>query len=62
MMTIYDLFDAGWTARPVSLYDEEGVEGWRWEDASGTERDTVVGDWGREPPLPTCEIDDVSNQ
>lgn len=51
-MTIYDLFNRGWTATPVSLYDEEGVEGWRWEDAEGNERGTVMGDWSELPPLP----------
>lgn len=52
MITIYDLFAAGWTAHKVSLYDEEGCEGWRWEDADGNERGEVLGDWSEEPPLP----------
>jgi hypothetical protein len=61
-MTIYDLFNAGWTATPVSLYDEEGVEGWRWEDDEGNERSTVMGDWNEPPPMLDCEIKLNSNR
>lgn len=28
---------AGWEAEPVSLYDEECVEGWRWTSPTGKE-------------------------
>lgn len=35
----------------VSLYDEEGVEGWRWTAPDGTEW-TEMGDWNEEPPMP----------
>lgn len=51
-MTIYDLFNAGWTVEPASLYDEEGVEGWRWFDPDYNEHSTVIGCWHEQPPLP----------
>lgn len=54
-MTIYDLFGQGWTAEPTSLYDEEGVEGWRWYDADYNEHGTVIGLWSEPPPLPDCD-------
>lgn len=44
-MTIYDLFNKGWTVEQASLYDEEGVEGWRWFDENYDERSTVIGLW-----------------
>lgn len=61
-ITIYDLFAAGWTAHPASLFDEEGVEGWRWEDAKGNERSTVIGNWNELPPLPDCELPSDRNE
>lgn len=27
----------GWQVEPVSLYDEEGVEGWLWTSPGGSE-------------------------
>ena len=41
----------GWDIRQVSLYDEEGVEGWEWTDPLGKEQ-VVQGDWSEAPPLP----------
>ena len=35
----------------VSLYDEEGVEGWRWTAPDGAEW-IEMGDWREEPPMP----------
>lgn len=36
---------------PASLYDEEGVEGWRWTHrVTGTEEATI-GSWNEPPPL-----------
>lgn len=51
-MTIYDLFNLGWTVEPRSLYDEEGVEGWVWIDPEGNEHSTELGYWHEPPPLP----------
>lgn len=34
----------GWAVEKASLYDEEGVEGWRWTDPRGNEY-SVIGDW-----------------
>lgn len=35
---------SGWSCMPVSLYDEDGIEGWQWTSPYGHEF-TVVGDW-----------------
>lgn len=35
---------------PVSLYDEEGIEGWRWTHPDGREWE-VVGDWSESAPM-----------
>jgi hypothetical protein len=58
-LTIYDLFNAGWTAHVASLYDEEGVEGWRWEDAEGNERAVELGPWHETPPMPDIAEDEL---
>jgi hypothetical protein len=42
---------AGWTVDKVSLYDEEGVDGWRWTDPRGTEY-CCTGDWNELPEFP----------
>lgn len=60
--TIYDLFSMGWTAHRTPLFDEEGVEGWCWEDAKGNERSTVIGNWNEPPPLPDCELPSDRNE
>ncbi len=39
-----------WTVEQVSLYDEEGVEGWRWTAPNGDEFD-VIGDWSERPTI-----------
>lgn len=41
----------GWELSKVSMYDEEGVEGWRWTDPAGVDHD-VMGDWQEPPVLP----------
>ena len=38
----------------VSLYDEEGVEGWRWTASDGYEW-TEMGDWSKQPMHPVLE-------
>lgn len=48
---VRELLDRGWTVERVSLYDEEGVDGWRWIDPEGNEY-AVMGDWSEPPPLP----------
>lgn len=40
-----------WTVVKVSLYDEEGIEGWRWTDHNGNDYD-VIGNWDELPPFP----------
>jgi hypothetical protein len=34
----------------VSLYDEEGVEGWRWTHPDGREW-SEIGDWSESEPM-----------
>lgn len=41
----------GWDVIRVSLYDEEGVEGWRWEDPGGNDY-CEIGDWNDLPEMP----------
>jgi hypothetical protein len=53
--TAFDYFNKGWTAEPASLYDEEGVEGWRWFDETGKERSVVIGAWNETPPSPDID-------
>lgn len=45
-LTVYD-----WEVDKVSLYDEEGIEGWTWTEPNGTEH-TEMGDWDELPPWP----------
>ena len=40
----------GWDIERASLFDEEGVEGWRFTSPSGSEYH-IVGDWGELPDL-----------
>lgn len=49
--TAEQLIAQGWTVSMVSLYDEEGVEGWTWTSPDGEEF-TVIGGWDDPPPLP----------
>jgi hypothetical protein len=41
----------GWEVDQVSLYDEEGVEGWCWTSPDGNEY-YEVGDWYSTPEVP----------
>lgn len=41
----------GFTVDRVSLYDGEGVEGWRWEAPNGQEF-YVIGEWDEPPAIP----------
>lgn len=50
----------GWTVERVSLYDEEGVEGWIWKDGYGNEY-CEIGSWDELPPWPK-EADKVINK
>ena len=43
--------ELGWDVDQVSLYDEEGVEGWCWASPDGNEY-YVVGDWNDTPEVP----------
>jgi hypothetical protein len=47
---------AGWKAERASLYDEEGVEGWRWTDPQGDNDYTVMGHWDEPAPPPDCDL------
>lgn len=40
----------GWDASRVSLYDEEGIEGWQWTDRDGSEY-YETGDWSEPPAI-----------
>lgn len=42
---------AGWEIIRVSLYDEEGVEGWRWIAPNGTEYGEL-GSWDEPAAVP----------
>ena len=42
---------SGWSVNPVSLYDEEGVEGWEWFAPDGAEFE-IVGNHDDPPPWP----------
>lgn len=46
---LYALTVLGWTVEKVSCYDEEGVEGWRWQDRNGQDIATEVGGWDELP-------------
>jgi len=48
---LYAITFRGWTVRPVSLYDEEGVEGWLWTEPNGTEH-AEIGDHSELPTWP----------
>ena len=50
------LLDAGWQVTAVSLYDEEGIEGWMWEAPNGDEH-TETGVWDEPPTIPDAAID-----
>lgn len=53
------LIALGWEVSKVSLYDEEGIEGWRWTAPDGKEY-CEVGSWDEPPPLPDCDLSSVS--
>ena len=42
---------AGWRVTAASFYDEEGIEGWRWNDPRYTEY-TEIGEWSEPPAVP----------
>jgi hypothetical protein len=45
----------GWSIEPVSLYDEEGVEGWCWTTPAGQHGQsawTESGSWTKPAPVP----------
>lgn len=46
----YRLLADGWSVAKVSLYDEEGVDGWQW--TRGYEEYSVIGAWDELPPIP----------
>ena len=43
----------GWTVETASLYDEEGVEGWRWSHPDRMIDLCEIGDWSDPPPVPS---------
>ena len=47
---LVNLFLDGWQVEKASLYDEEGVEGWRW--TRGNDEYTEIGDWSELPTIP----------
>lgn len=46
-----------WDVQRVSLYDEEGVEGWRWTGPTSVEGHAEIGDWSELPPVPDVVMD-----
>jgi len=42
---------AGWTVERMSLYDEEGIDGWKWIEPNGNEH-IESGAWDELPPWP----------
>lgn len=50
-MTREDAQKFGWEADPISLYDGDGVEGWRMTGPEGQEY-TEIGSWCEDPPWP----------
>lgn len=49
----------GWTVSKVSLYDEEGVEGWKWESPAGNEY-CEIGDWHELPTWPDSATSELN--
>ena len=41
----------GYEARASFFYDEEGVDGWYWDDPEGECFDSVTGDHNDPPPV-----------
>ena len=50
-MTAEKAEELGWLVETVSLYDEEGAEGWHFQGPEGQEI-TELGPWTEEPPWP----------
>lgn len=50
---------AGWTFEKASLYDKEGIEGWRWMDDTGFTEDVEIGDWDEPPTMPESVIEEA---
>jgi hypothetical protein len=42
---------AGWEVSAASLYDEEGIEGWRWTSPTGCDY-CEIGGWHEPPAIP----------
>ena len=51
MIDFETLINDDWSVGRVSMYDEEGIEGWRWTAPDG-EESYVVGNWDDWPPQP----------
>ncbi len=49
----------GWSFEKVSMYDEEGVEGWKWTSPTGQEYHEI-GQWDEAPPVPDGVLTQVS--
>ena len=41
-----------WSVSRASLYDEEGVEGWRWENYNSGDAYAEIGVWEELPAMP----------
>jgi hypothetical protein len=48
----YRLMADGWSVSKISMYDEEGVEGWQWTRYHNDREYTVIGSWDELPPIP----------
>lgn len=46
----------GWSVSPMSMYDEEGIEGWRWD--KGEREYYETGFWDEPPTVPQELLDE----
>lgn len=49
----------GWEFESISMYDEEGVEGWKWISPRGEEF-CEIGSWDEMPEIPQ-EVEEISD-
>lgn len=48
----------GWAVDRVMMYDEEGVEGWRWSHPDSQHELMEIGDWSEGPAIPP-ELEEI---
>lgn len=53
----------GWSADTANLYDEEGVEGWRWESPDNKTDLSCIGEWDHpriDTPIREAIVNDLA--